>query len=845
MASPYIRLDQYKGKSYKYGYPSDSISPDLKKEQQYHLQMMQALISDYCSNYCYVPFEFGQKRSFATLKMYATGQQGSSKLKDTVIGAKKKRQDGTYPTKMNISWDNYYILPKMFDIMRQRNMQTEYDVEVSCIDQDSLAAKEAEKAIMKFLLNPQTQAFFASSNYKLPEGQDPRAAGMQNAADVDLYFETGGYTMQREMACVAACLKTKMVSNYKVTQDSTFDDLICYALTGWKTYIEESTKLPKIRKVQVERAIIPYSELNDFSDITRAGEIRIMTIADIHKENPNLSGDDLLYLARCFQWYNPGFNYGVGAALFNERNRFMTSNAFDIDPISRVRIMVLDAQWLSADMETNLKREKPDGSVFYKSIPYAFQQNEKSKANGEKVIRKNVIRKYYAQWIIGTEMFLNYGVCKDVVYYGPDGNKTPKLDYFFVKTGNASLVERCIALVDDIDLAIIKQRNTLATVPAAPGMAIQKDLIENVFLNGIRQQPEDILQALQERGVLYYNGLDDHGKPLYMAGGAKPIDFLDVTKIVGTLETYGNIILSKVNEIREVLGIPQGVDGSTPNPYDGLGKSQMAAQASNSALYPTFNAYQYLFRNAFDDIIKKWQIVAKDVGAKIGFSPLGVKSLKILELGKDFSNAEFNIDIQMGTTDEQKRELMQSIAQQKALGDQTGGAQGLSPAEYMYIYDRVIGGNIREAMYVMAQIQQKKAQMVAQQKQQDIQSNAQAQQQSAQQKAQADQQNIVLKGQVDGKNDATMELLKGLLSQNTAIIQQFMKDKATTGQPISGQAAQAHVDTNNAQIAAILGGGQEEAQQAPQQQAPMQSENDMAQQPQQPPQRRHANEYSL
>lgn len=805
----YLKIEDYKGKRFNFPYPSDSIDPALKLQKDWYYSVCNAMIADYANNYCYVPFEFGTKRTFETLRAYATGQQGSSKLKDTVLGAHKKRADGTYATKMNISWDNYYILPKMFDIMRDKNMQAEYDVEVSCIDKDSLATKEAEKSTLKYLLHPATQDFLSRSNYKLPTQSDPKNMGLQNEADVDLYFDTGGYTMQREMACIAASLKTKMVSNYKVTQDSTFDDLISVALTGWKTYIEKSTKLPKVRKVYIDRAIIPYSELNDFSDITRGAEIRVMTIADIRRENPSLTSAQLLFLAKSFSWYNPEYSRLVGTKGWYGRQNENNFGNFDTDPISRVKVMVLDAQWLSTDIETNIKNVRSDGDIFWKKAPYTFEQDKKSEKNGDEVIRKNTIRKYYAQWIIGTELFLDFGVCSDVVYYGEDGNKTPKLDYFFVKTGNASLVERCIALVDDIDLAIIKQRNTLATVPAAPGLAIQKDLIENVFLNGIRQQPEDILQALIERGVLYYNGLDDHGKPLYMAGGAKPIDFLDVTKIVGVLKTYSDIVIEKVNEIREVLGIPQGADASTPQQYDGLGKTQLSMQASNSALYPTFNSYSYLFRNAFDDIIKKWQIVAKDTGAKIGFSPLGVKNMKILELGKDFSNAEFNIDIQMGTTDAQKQALLASIQQQKALGDQTGGSQGLNVAEWMYIYDRVIAGNIREAMYVMAQIQQKKAKQAAMQEQQNQQNNIQAQQQSAQQKQQGDLQNIQAKGQIDGQNDSMVQLVKELGQQNKMLIQELLKNKTAMGEPINPEQIGNQVQANNSQIGALLNPNQQ------------------------------------
>src|SRR5690606_30850568 len=113
-----------------------------------------------------------------------------------------------------------------------------------------------------------------------------------------------------------------------------------------------------------------------------------------------------------------------------------------------------------------------------KEVDYDYRIKKKSVKDGDYSVKKKVIRKYEAQWIVGTELFLKKGVCKDQVYYGEDGNKTPSLDFFFVKTGNMSLVERCIAIVDQIDMIMVKHRNAWATLPATPAMAIQKDLLE-------------------------------------------------------------------------------------------------------------------------------------------------------------------------------------------------------------------------------------------------------------------------------------------------------------------------------------------------------------------------------
>jgi|GEM_PF-3061505 len=824
----YLKPADYKGTRYKNPYPNDMIDPKLKEDKSYFLAVNNAMMADYTSNMCTVPFEFGSKRTFAELRSYAKGQQSTNKVKESVIGKKRKTNDGKFITKMNVSFDTYYKLPQMFDIMREKNMSQEYDVSVNCIDDDSMAAKESEREALKFIIDKNTKDFLDRNNLKPNFELNPEDMGIQTASDVDFYFETGGYTMQREIACKAACSKTKMMSDYKVLQDATFDDLITNTegLTGWKTYIEESTKIPKIRKVNVERCIIPYSERNDFADITRAGEIRIMTIADIRKENPELTSAELLYLAKSFAWMNPDYTSLVGSGGWYNKSFQTGFTGYDVDPVSRCKILVLDSQWLSVDIETNIKNMTNSGRMVYKEVPFDYEIDKKARKDGVQKVQREVIKKYYSKWIIGTDMFLDYGVCKDVVYYGEDGNKTPRLDYFFVKTGNASLVERCIAIIDDIDITIIKQRNTLATLPASPAMAIQKDLLENVMLNGILQQPEDIIQGLIERGILYYNGLDDQGKPLYFAGGAKPIDYLDLTKIMGALTIYNQHIASKVNELREVLGLQNGADAGGTSAYQGLGQTKLAFQAANASLTPTFNSFNYLFKAAFEDIIKKWQIVAKDKDIKVSYSVLGNTNLNMLRLGKDFTNAEFNLEIDIAPSAQERAELLNDLKEQKALGVQSGGEQGLSASEYLYVWKKVMAGNIDEAMFVLAQIERKKKIAKDAKDAKAIQDNANVQQQSAAAAADMERANIEAKGQTQNQNTLLSELLK----QNTMLMQQILAPTKVGETKTDTQSAEAIIQANNATVAQTISPPEQQPQM--QDQSLMQPENEQLEQQQ-------------
>jgi len=339
-------------------------------------------------------------------------------------------------------------------------------------------------------------------------------------------------------------------------------------------------------------------------------------------------------------------------------------------------------------------------------------------------------------------------------------------------------------------------------------MAIQKDLLENVMLNGILQQPEDIIQGLIERGILYYNGLDDQGKPLYFAGGAKPIDYLDLTKIMGALTIYNQHIASKVNELREVLGLQNGADAGGTSAYQGLGQTKLAFQAANASLTPTFNSYNYLFKAAFEDIVKKWQIVAKDKDIKVSYSILGNKNLNILRLGKDFTNAEFNLEIDIAPSAQERAELLNDLKEQKALGIQSGGESGLTASEYLYVWKKVMAGNTDEAMFVLSQIERKKKIAKDAKDERNIQSNAEVQQQSAAAAAELEKQNILTKGETQNQNTLISELLK----MNSMLMQQIIQPTKEGESKTNTQVAETVIASNNATVANTISPSEQQPQ---------------------------------
>ena len=521
---------------------------------------------------------------------------------------------------------------------------------------------------------------------------------------------------------------------------------------------------------RTERVVVPHSKYNDFRDITRAGVLRKMTIAQIKEINPRLTAEDIQMLVEENMHMNPQY-----ASLINNTGQYV--DPYHGDPIDKCQVWVFDAQWLSANRETYLKTKHPSGNTIFRPVKYDYKLNSQEEKKGAKLKTSKVIKKYQAIWIVGTEILLEYGPCEDVVYYGKDGSRTPRLDYFFAKTGNTSLIERCIPHVDDINLYVTKLRNAVATLPPAPRMVIQQQLMDNVFLNGIKQQPEDLIQTLIERGYLIVNGIDDHGRPVYQ--NSKAVEFIN-TGLAEDVNLFNGLIQDAINRLRQVLGLPEGIDGTAGNPYQGVQNRQMAAAGSSNAMFPTLSKITTIFQPAFSDVVKKWQVLAKNNEISLSYSPLGAKTYQILKLGADFSNSDLNMELTLAPNEEQRQQLLADIQQMQVDYKSTGGAIGVSRAEYLMLWDLITNGKIKMAMFKIAQIESKREMMADMRKKQDQQANIQDQQQSA--VLAAEEARKTLQQETDSKK--LTAIVEEAQKRKTALTQTYLKSFDVEGQAI-------------------------------------------------------------
>lgn len=800
------KLSDYKNKDYS-AFPSDRMDPKNKKKQEWFIAVGSAMLHRYMTNQYAVPHSWGVGQTpFSTLRMYREGKQGNISVKKKLL-RESDEEPGKFKTKLRDVFQTYDVLPELLDVVSAINQKQDYTVSAIATDDASSEVREKERGLVKYLMQEEVKQLLARSEYKPETPVSMEDISLLNEAEVDTLFDTGLIQLQREIAAVAAAQHTMDISNHKEIENKCNEDLITLAIAAVKNYIDYSTGEVKERYVDPANLILPYSKYNDFRDAVHIGELRTMTIAEIKEVNPNLTGKQLRELAEDHRYMNSDYSAylgNVGATYSDDPSL--------TDPIDNCKVWVLDYQWLSADYNTYLEAPTSNGGELYKKVDYGYELNSQQKKKGAKVESKRIIKKYSAIWIVGTEILLQYGEDKDQAYYGPKGNKTPKLDYTVVKTGTKSIVERCIPMVDDINLNNVKMRIAVASLPPAPRMVIQQQMLNNVRLGGVKQKPTDLIHAFLETGFLIVNGLNDHGQPIYQNG--KALDFVG-TGLGEDITIYSNLINDSIARMRQVIGLPEGLDGTAPMPYQGVRTQEMAASASSNALFPTIGRIGPLFTIAVEQQVKMWQVLAKGGGKKVRYKPLGERTWKVLELTDEFWNSDFNFSLTFAPTEEQKQFLLQRIANMKEKSDSSGGQVGITESEFLMLYKMIQGGQIDKAMFRMAQIEKRKERLQRQQQLEEIQMNAESQREANIAAEDNKRQTI----RIEEEEKRKTAIVTGAQQRKTGISNTFLKSFEGEDRSIPEAMYQELMADADGEIAAAMAPEQEEMdQQMPQEQ---------------------------
>lgn len=747
-------------------FPQHTIDPKLKG-RQWILDYIRAAWQD---NAQATNIFYRRGYRYREIKDYALGNQPVNQYKRML-----NISDDDNATWMNIDWRILPVITKFRRIALNKLKKLNYTVEATAVD--SLAVEQKEQYIAEQKAKLAIKEELSKTNPDLAK----KISNENDAEDYDdlkikeLYTYKHNATIELETGIDLILQQNKI----QYSRSKIMEDLFDYGVAGYKDWIDSSGTV-KFRRVNPESIVTNYCVENDFSDKQYAGEVIRMTIADLKQAAGNTFTD---------------IEYKEIATLV--KGRFgnpvtipaptIYSNGYD-----DFHIDVLDLEFYSVNELVYEKRKNRRGNVVFGRTSYKPKENTETKKY-KRVAYKVV---YEGSWIIGTNYIFNYGLATNMKRAKSNMTDT-EMSYHiyapeFFDMQAKGITEQLIPLANAIQIDWYKMQNAINQ--ARPkGMTIDLDGLTDIPLGsgGKNLTPVEVLDLFNETGVYPFRRKD-------MAGDItnyRPIEELE-NGLGKDILVYYNLIQNNIQMIRDITGLNEFVDGSTPDPRALTTIANMAAEGANNALGDVVSGDQHLLKELATGLYKRLQDAVK-FGNVTGYAKsLGSNSVKFIKVTSAISAHEFGIFTTLSLSDEEKNQFkaeLKDMAAKNVIDPDTA----------------IVIGNIRnknQAEQVLAyMVKRKRDRDIAVAQEQQL-VNGKIQQESAQVAEQAKQQTLTLenKGKIDvetikGKNELDQINLKYQWEMKLAGVLNQGKIQNTAAQSIGRMAENEEAMVENAE----------------------------------------------
>jgi hypothetical protein len=621
-------------------FPSQMVSEGEKRTLEYGLKVGQAIEYEW--------FRGGRVngsrwntgyQQFHSLRLYARGEQNVQKYKDEL----SINGDLSY---LNLDWKPIPIIPKFVDIVVNGIASKNYDIKAFSQDPGSL--RERTLYASNILEDMYSQDLIAKA--KDLTGEDMSSSNIpavdlpRTKEELELHMQLS-YKQGIEIAEEEVINNVLANNKYKLTKKRVVEDIATIGIGCTKTNFNKSNG---VLVEYVDPANLIYSFTNDpnFEDVYYVGEIKSLTLAEIKKQWPYLTDDELQkmvkYPGRDGYIANPNYDNDLVQILFFEYKTF-------IDQVFKIK---------RTDFGLEKTLQKPD--TF--DPPQSDNFNRVSRTievlfSGAKVmgvpqmlewkLAENMTRPVSDS----TKVNLNYNICAPNMYQG-------RIE---------SLVSRMTSFADMIQLTSLKLQQVIQRM-VPDGVFVDVDGLAEVDLgNGTNYNPQEALNMYFQTGSIVGRSLTQDGDP---NRGKVPIQELQSSSANGKIASLINTYQYYLQMIRDVTGLNEARDGSMPDKDALVGLQKMAANASNIATKHILDAMLYLtVRNCENISLRVADALSFPLTANSLKQSISIFNVETLREIDTLNLHDFGIYLELEPDDEAQAQLEQNI--QLAL--QSGG----------------------------------------------------------------------------------------------------------------------------------------------------------------------------
>ena len=642
------------------------------------------------------------------------------------------------------------IIPKFVDIVVNGISDRQFDIKA--YSQDPYGVEKRTKYMESIIRDMQTQALndFAAKEFGVNLFENNPDTLPKNKEELDLHMQLS-YKQQVEIAEEQAINVLLDGNKYDLIKRRCNYDLTTIGIGAVKnTFSKAEGAL--VDYVDPVTLVWSYTDSPYFDDIYYVGEVKAVHLNELKKQFPHLTNDDLQKIA--------------GQNTSNNGFYDRTLSNSDYDDSNTVQVLYFNYKTFSN--EVYKVKETATGAA--KIIPKTDEFNppeELYEEYGITKLSKSLEVVYEGVKVLGGEM-LKWELAKNMIRPKSDYTKV-KMNYSIVaprmyRGRIESIVSRITGFADMIQLTHLKLQQVMSRM-VPDGVYLDADGLAEVDLgNGTNYNPQEALNMFFQTGSVIGRSFTQDGD---MNPGKVPIQ--EITTGAGgqkmqSLITNYNYYMQM---IRDVTGLNEARDGSTPDARALVGVQKMAAANSNTATRHILDGSLYLTSDLCEGLSLRISDILEYSPTKEAFiHKIGNQNVAVLEEMSDLYLYDFGIFIELQPDEEQRAVLENNIqaAVQSGLIDLTD-AIDLREIKNLKLANQLLKIRRNEKQIKDQQMQQQNIQAQAQ-------ANTQAQQVAAQaevQKGQAlIQQKIALeqaKAQIDAQKLIQEASLKKELMQ--------------------------------------------------------------------------------
>ena len=630
-------------------FPSQAVSDLEKISYEYGLKVAQAIQSEwfYDNNTSYGTGSgvnsryYNYQNNFHRLRMYARGDQPVQKYKDEL----SINGDLSY---LNLDWKPVPIIPKFVDIVVNGISERTYDVKA--YSQDPFGVQKRTEYMTSILKDMQTSNLkdYVAQNFGVNLYENDPETLPQSNEELQLHMQLN-YKQEVEIAEEQAINYLLEGNKYELTKKRFYYDLTTIGIGAVKTCFNTSDGVT-VEYVDPADLVYSYTESPYFDDIYYVGEVKNIPVNELVKQFPHLKQEDIEDIVQKNNQYI---------------ERFRAYREYDNN---KVQVLYFNYKTYMNDVYKVKQTATGADKVIQKDD--TFNPPEGKEGDYSRLQRQIEVL-YEGALILGTNKLVKWQLCPNMLRGKSEYGKV-KMNYHIVaprmyKGKIESLVDRITGFADMIQLTHLKLQQVMSRM-VPDGVYMDADALAEIDLgNGTNYNPQEALNMFFQTGSVIGRSMTADGD---VNPGRVPIREIQSgsgnAKLASLIQTYNYYL----QMIRDVTGLNEARDGSTPDSNALVGVQKLAAANSNTATRHILQSGLFLTAEVAEALsLRISDIIEYSPTAEALISSIGAHNVAVLDEMSELHLYDFGIFIDLAPDEEEKARLENNI--QIALSQKT------------------------------------------------------------------------------------------------------------------------------------------------------------------------------